>query len=45
MRLMRSPTRETRDKGAKVVVLRVPVLYGVAETNSESAVNILVDGE
>lgn len=38
-------TLETKDKGAKVIVLRVPVLYGDAETNSESAVNVLVDGE
>jgi len=29
--------------GAKVVVLRVPVLYGPAPKNSDSAVNILLD--
>ncbi|KIJ59376.1 hypothetical protein HYDPIDRAFT_118591 [Hydnomerulius pinastri MD-312] len=29
--------------GAKVVVLRVPVLYGPAPKNSDSAVNILID--
>jgi len=30
-------------EGAKVVVLRVPVLYGPAPKNSDSAVNILLD--
>jgi len=29
--------------GAKVVVLRVPVLYGPAPKNSDSAINILLD--
>jgi len=30
-------------KGAKAVVLRVPVLYGPAPKNSDSAINILLD--
>lgn len=29
--------------GAKIVILRVPVLYGPAPQNSDSAVNVLVD--
>ncbi|WRT67063.1 dTDP-4-dehydrorhamnose reductase [Kwoniella shivajii] len=32
-----------REKGAKVTVLRVPILYGKTEYNAESAVNILRD--
>ncbi|KAL4071413.1 hypothetical protein V8B97DRAFT_1963269 [Scleroderma yunnanense] len=31
------------EDGAKVVILRVPVLYGPAPKNSDSAVNILLD--
>lgn len=38
-------TLKTKGKGANVTVLRVPVLYGAAEQNNESAVNVLVDGE
>lgn len=34
-----------RDAGANVASLRVPVLYGPAEYNAESAVNILVESE
>ena len=36
---------EGREKGAEATVLRIPLLYGRAEYNAESAVNILVDGE
>ncbi|KAK8869876.1 dTDP-4-dehydrorhamnose reductase [Kwoniella newhampshirensis] len=32
-----------REKGAKITVLRVPILYGKTEYNSESAVNVLRD--
>ena len=32
-------------KGAHATVMRVPVLYGKTEYHSESAVNVLVDGE
>ncbi|KAG2067798.1 NAD-P-binding protein [Suillus decipiens] len=34
---------QARQQGAKAVVLRVPVLYGPAPNNTDSAVNILVD--
>jgi S-adenosylmethionine synthetase len=34
---------QARQQGAKAVVLRVPVLYGPAPNNADSAVNILVD--
>ncbi|EAS30963.2 dTDP-4-dehydrorhamnose reductase [Coccidioides immitis RS] len=34
---------ETTQGSGKGVVLRVPVLYGSADTNSESAVNVLID--
>ncbi|WVQ78035.1 dTDP-4-dehydrorhamnose reductase [Cryptococcus sp. DSM 104549] len=32
-----------REKGAKVTILRVPILYGKVEYNGESAVNLLQD--
>lgn len=31
------------EKGAKVTVLRIPILYGRTEYNAESAVNVLRD--
>ncbi|OJA08364.1 hypothetical protein AZE42_01009 [Rhizopogon vesiculosus] len=34
---------QAQQQGAKTVVLRVPVLYGPAPNNADSAVNILVD--
>lgn len=34
---------QARQQGAKAIVLRVPVLYGPAPNNSDSAVNILID--
>lgn len=34
---------QARQQGARAIVLRVPVLYGPAPNNTDSAVNILVD--